>query len=133
MRERLVKARTALINEIRGLLSEYGIILPKGVVKFRQALLSTLGQEQAKLTELATGADTVTLGNVWTTGSVDLGAGALGQLQTDLRGLEGDLVAARKAQNKPGVLLLGTIGFVIALSCPVVRTIVTRPSLSRLK
>jgi transposase len=53
VRERLVKARTALINEIRGLLSEYGIILPKGVVKFRQALLSTLEQEQAKLTELS--------------------------------------------------------------------------------
>ena len=53
VRERLVKARTALINEIRGLLSEYGIILPKGVAKFRQMLLSTLAQEQAKLTELS--------------------------------------------------------------------------------
>jgi transposase len=52
-RERLVNARTALINEIRGWLSEYGIILPKGVVKFRQVLLSTLAQEQAKLTELS--------------------------------------------------------------------------------
>jgi transposase len=28
VRERLVKARTALINEMRGLLSEYGIVLP---------------------------------------------------------------------------------------------------------
>jgi transposase len=53
IRERLVKARTALINEIRGLLMEYGIILPKGVAKFRQVLLSTLEQEQAKLTELS--------------------------------------------------------------------------------
>lgn len=52
VRERLVKARTALINEIRGLLHEYGIILPKGVVKLRQALPDTLEQEQAKLTEL---------------------------------------------------------------------------------
>jgi transposase len=52
IRERLVKARTALINEIRGLLSEYGIILPKGVAKFRQELLRTLEQEPAKLTEL---------------------------------------------------------------------------------
>ncbi len=52
VRERLVKARTAFINEIRGLLGEYGIILPKGVVKFRQMLLGTLEQEQAKLTEL---------------------------------------------------------------------------------
>jgi transposase len=52
VRERLVNARTALINEMRGLLGEYGIILPKGVTKFRQMLLSTLEKEQAKLTEL---------------------------------------------------------------------------------
>ena len=52
IRERLVKARTALINEMRGLLGEYGIALPKGIAQFRQALLSTLAQEQAKLTEL---------------------------------------------------------------------------------
>jgi transposase len=53
VRERLVKARTALINEMRGLLSEYGIVLPQGVTKFRQGFLSTLEQEQAKLTELS--------------------------------------------------------------------------------
>jgi len=53
VRERLVKARTALINEIRGLLNEYGIILPQGVTKFRQGLLMTLEREQAKLTELS--------------------------------------------------------------------------------
>ena len=53
VRDRLVKARTALINEMRGLLGEYGIILPKGVTKFRQMLLSTLEKEQAKLTELS--------------------------------------------------------------------------------
>jgi transposase len=51
--ERLVKARTALMNEMRGLLGEYGIVLPKGIAQFRQALLSTLEQEQAKLTELS--------------------------------------------------------------------------------
>jgi len=53
IRERLVKARTALIHEMRGLLGEYGIVLPKGIAQFRQALLSTLTQEQAKLTELS--------------------------------------------------------------------------------
>jgi len=46
-------ARTALINEMRGLLGEYGIVLPKGIAQFRQALLNTLEQEQAKLTELS--------------------------------------------------------------------------------
>jgi transposase len=52
VRERLIKARTALINEIRGLLGEYGIVLPQGVTKFRQGLLPKLEQEQAKLTTL---------------------------------------------------------------------------------
>src|SRR5918911_15068 len=31
VRERCIKARTALVNQIRGLLSEYGIVLPIGV------------------------------------------------------------------------------------------------------
>src|SRR4029434_1341085 len=50
--ERLVKARTALINEMRGLLSEYGIVLPQGLTKFRQGQLPILEQEQAKLIAL---------------------------------------------------------------------------------
>jgi transposase len=53
VQERLVKARTALVNEMRGLLGEYGIVVPKGIAQFRQALLGTLEQEQAKLTELS--------------------------------------------------------------------------------
>jgi len=52
MRERLVKARTALIHEMRGLLHEDGIILPPGVATCRQGLLPILEQEQAKLTVL---------------------------------------------------------------------------------
>jgi transposase len=53
VRERLVKARTALINEIRGWLSAYGVILPQGSTTLRQGFLATLEQEQAKLTELS--------------------------------------------------------------------------------
>jgi transposase len=52
VRERLVTARTALVNEMRGLLAEYGIVLPQGMAKFRQALLSTLEAEHTKLTPL---------------------------------------------------------------------------------
>ena len=39
VRERLVKARTALVNEMRGLLSEYGIILLQSITKFRTAVV----------------------------------------------------------------------------------------------
>jgi len=51
-RERVVKARTALVNEIRGLLGEYGIVLPQSVTKFRHGFLATLEAERAKLTAL---------------------------------------------------------------------------------
>jgi transposase len=52
-RERVVKARTALVNEIRGLLAEYGIVLPPSVTKFRNGFLPTLEAERAKLTALS--------------------------------------------------------------------------------
>ena len=51
-RERVVKARTALVNEIRGLLAEYGIVLPQSVTKFRNGFLATLEAECVKLTAL---------------------------------------------------------------------------------
>jgi transposase len=53
VRERLIKARTALVNEIRGLMSEYGIILPHGITKFRTLVVSKLEAEQAQLTPLS--------------------------------------------------------------------------------
>ena len=51
--ERLVKARTALVNEIRGLLSGYGIVLPQGSTKFRTAVVRQLEDEQAQRTPLS--------------------------------------------------------------------------------
>jgi transposase len=54
VRERLVKARTALVNEIRGLLSEYGIVLPQGITKFRTSVVRQLEDAQAQLTSLST-------------------------------------------------------------------------------
>jgi transposase len=54
IRERLIKARTALVNEIRGLLSEYGIILPQRLTKFRALIVEKLEADQAKLTALST-------------------------------------------------------------------------------
>ena len=38
VRERSIKARTALVNQIRGLLSEYGMVLPTGIHRLRPAL-----------------------------------------------------------------------------------------------
>src|SRR5919199_6000059 len=53
-RERVVKARTALVNEIRGLLAEYGIVLPQSVTQFRHTFTQTLEADRAKLTPWST-------------------------------------------------------------------------------
>jgi transposase len=43
-----------LVNEMRGLLHEYGIVLPQGMSKFRTSVVSKLQEEQRKLTALST-------------------------------------------------------------------------------
>jgi transposase len=53
VRERLIGERTALVNEVHGLMHEYGIVLPKGVPKFRQAVVDKLESEKEKLTALS--------------------------------------------------------------------------------
>lgn len=40
VRARLVKERTALVNQIRGLLGEYGIVVARGIHKLRKSLTS---------------------------------------------------------------------------------------------
>ncbi len=53
VRERLIGARTALVHEVHGLLNEYGIVVPKGVSKFRQTVVDKLESEKATLTPLS--------------------------------------------------------------------------------
>ena len=53
VRERLIGERTALVNEVHGLMQEYGIVMPKGVAKFRQAVVGTLEAEKDKRTPLS--------------------------------------------------------------------------------
>jgi transposase len=52
VRERLMGERTALVNEVHGLMHEYGIVMPKGVSKFRPAVVGKLESEKDKLTPL---------------------------------------------------------------------------------
>jgi transposase len=52
IRERLIGERTALVNEVHGLMNEYGMVIPKGVPKFRQAVVDKLESEKDKLTTL---------------------------------------------------------------------------------
>lgn len=51
--DRRVRARTALANQARGLLNEYGIVLPKGITVLRKALPRLLEDADNGLTPLA--------------------------------------------------------------------------------
>ena len=53
IRSRLVRARTALSNEIRGLLGEYGLIVPKGISQMRKKLPDILESAGDKLTSMS--------------------------------------------------------------------------------
>ncbi|MEH6826453.1 MAG: IS110 family transposase, partial [Motiliproteus sp.] len=52
-RDRQVKGRTALVNQIRGLLAEYGIIINKGVAAVRKKLPRILENSENSLSVLA--------------------------------------------------------------------------------
>lgn len=49
-RERIKKARTALVNQVRGLLAEYGIVINKGVAAVRKGLPDILEDAENSLT-----------------------------------------------------------------------------------
>lgn len=53
VRERLIGERTALINDVHGLMNAYGIVIPKGVSKFHQAVVEKLECEKDTLTALS--------------------------------------------------------------------------------
>jgi len=50
IRERLVTSRTALACEIRGLLAEYGIVLPKGIREIKRKLPDIISNAENQLT-----------------------------------------------------------------------------------
>jgi transposase len=52
-RQRVVQQRTALVNQIRGLLTEYGIVAPQGIGYIRKALPQILENQESVLTSLA--------------------------------------------------------------------------------
>ena len=53
IREPLVKDRTALVNHIRGLLAEYGVVMPQGIKQVGQALPGMLEDAEHSLTAFA--------------------------------------------------------------------------------
>jgi len=53
IRERLMKHRTATSNQLRGLLAEYGVVLPKGLSYLRKDVPFILEDPEQPLTEVA--------------------------------------------------------------------------------
>lgn len=53
IRERQITARTALVNQSRGRLAEYGVVIPQGVAPVRQKLPFILEEAEHGLTRLA--------------------------------------------------------------------------------
>lgn len=52
MRRLYVTKRTRLINQVRGLIAEYGIVLPKGKASFRQAIPKVLEDAENQLSPI---------------------------------------------------------------------------------
>lgn len=50
VRKHISDERTSLSNHLRGLLAEYGVVLPQGTAKLRQELPSVIGDEEIDLT-----------------------------------------------------------------------------------
>jgi transposase len=46
VREQLLKSRTALVNQVRGLLAEHGIVAPRGIARARRLLVETLTEPE---------------------------------------------------------------------------------------
>jgi transposase len=51
VRERLVRNRTALMNELRGFLNEYGIVIPLGIKRLRERIMQVVGGEDGGISE----------------------------------------------------------------------------------
>jgi transposase len=52
VRERLVRERTAIVNQIRGLLMEYGIVIAQGVSQIRKRLAAIIDDAENELTPM---------------------------------------------------------------------------------
>src|SRR6516162_5954233 len=52
IRALLIRERTAMMNQVRGLLAECGIVVPQGAARLRRALAELLGDRDERVSEL---------------------------------------------------------------------------------
>lgn len=106
IRERLVRNRTQLINETRGLLQEYGVTLSRSVSRFKKELRQTLEQASSPIPEVIQRA----INRLYT---------ELLNLEEEIKGYEQELTAlfeqskdCQRLETIPGVGLLSALAMV---------------------
>jgi len=97
IRDRRVRARTSLLNQVRGILSEYGIVVPAGVAVLRRSLPLILEGAENELTIPARQYLHEML-NEWR----DLDEG-IGRMERSIRTAARELPAARRLMEVRGV------------------------------
>ena len=86
IRQRLIKGKTALVNEARGLLMEYGIVIGKGVSQFGKAIVKIIDDENNGLTSFGR----KKMGGLWS---------ELNEMQKRIEVLDGELNALYKSSE----------------------------------
>ena len=112
MRQQLVKFRTAQINGLRGLLTEYGEVMPQGRAGMRRDMAAALGRISERLPTMVVDA----LREQWA---------RVARLDEEVRGIERrlklwhrDNAASRRVAEIPGVGLLGATALEAAMGDP---------------
>ncbi len=112
MRQQLVKFRTAQINGLRGLLTEYGEVMPQGRAGMRRDMVAALGRISERLPTMVVDA----LREQWA---------RVARLDEEVRGIERrlklwhqDNAESRRVAEIPGVGLPGATALVAAMGDP---------------
>ncbi len=112
LRAQLMKTRIMQSNELRGLLHEFGIVLPKGHAALRRALPGVLAEAKTRLPGMLTD-------------SLDEQVRRIQQLQANIDTIERrlsqqmrEIPVCKAAAEIPGVGLLTATAVVASMACP---------------
>ena len=112
MRQQLVKFRTAQINGLRGLLTEYGEVMPQGRAGMRRDMIGILERVSERLPEMVID----TLREQWARiGRLD---GEIGEIERRIRVWHRGNADSRRIAGIPGVGVLTATALVAAMGDP---------------
>lgn len=114
VRERLIKSRTALANEIRGLLAEYGMILPQGLNRLRKVLPELLEKAGDRLSSMSRECFDDLVKELW---EIDE---KIGTCDMKIKGIHENHPVCKRLATIPGVGPLTATAVVAAVADPAV-------------